>query len=86
MLSTIVRLTLLLESPPLDEAIPELTKGWKIFASGFDFEDGVRELHFRGPAVSCLKNVRRLNTAMRKTIAARKILSFSVQFSTEFCD
>ncbi len=66
--------------------IPELTKGWKIFASGFDFEDGVRELHFRGPAVSCLKNVRRLNTAMRKTIAARKILSFSVQLSTEFCD
>jgi hypothetical protein len=29
MLSTIVRLTLLLESPPLDEAIPELTKGSK---------------------------------------------------------
>jgi hypothetical protein len=66
--------------------LPEVTKGWKIFASGFDFEDCVRELHFRGPAVSCLKNVRRLNTAMRKAMAARKILSFSVQFGTEFCD
>jgi hypothetical protein len=65
---------------------PQLTKGWKIFASGFDFNREERDLHFRGPAVSCVKNVRRINAAMRKAMAARKIVSFSVQFSTEFCD